>query len=415
MKLFRPQIQKKIQLPGDKSISHRCLLLAALASGESQFEGLSSGQDVVATQNVLKQLGVRLESYSSVLKVYGQGKYLKTPDSPLNCQNAGTLMRLLTGLLVGQNFSSTLIGDDSLMERPMERVAQPLMSLGAQISLRDGKAPIQMTPSLLTGGEWTLETASAQVKSALMLAALFADSPVVLRGKIHSRDHTENLFPLFNIPIERSDIEICINPHEEILPVQYKVPKDPSAAAFWCVGSLLAQQELTLEDVCLNPTRLGFLQVLQRAGVAVEQEALLEKPEREGRLKVFPSQIQSFEILEKEIPSLVDEIPVLALLASQAPGESVFYNVRELRYKETDRIRAIEKLFESLGMTLTVEGDTLKIPGGQIIRGGVVDSYGDHRIAMTAAMAALGAESPVEILGAETAEISDPYFWGNFV
>lgn len=420
------KIPKNVQLPGDKSISHRCLILAALGNEPSSFENLSRGMDVKATQSVLQRLGVHIEGGNRSdghVQVTGKGLYFEPkPDSQgkvvLECENAGTLMRLMTGVLSGQEFTSQLVGDASLMSRPMDRVAEPLRNMGARIQLVETKAPITVIPSALIGGDLYLESPSAQVKSAVMLASFYFKKPLTLRLKHQTRDHTEKLFPFFGIPIEIFEDTIRLYPQPKIKPVHYKIPCDPSAAAFWIVASLISGQKIELKDICLNPTRLGTIRTLKKLGIEIdlniEKEIGSKNPERVGSLVVHPQNFDGFEILEEQLPSLIDEIPVLTILATQARSESVIHNAKELRFKETDRIVTVQKMFESLGLRMSVEGDTLRIPGQQVIQGGVVEAFGDHRIAMSAAIASFAAKGEIEIRGWETASISDSYFWENF-
>jgi 3-phosphoshikimate 1-carboxyvinyltransferase len=382
--------------------------------------------DVLATKKVLKKLGIHIENRDhsqGKVQVTGRGFYFEPSVKQneileLDCENAGTLMRLMAGTLSGQKFMSRLVGDDSLMGRPMDRVAEPLQTLGANIQLTENKAPIVITPSDLCGGKLYLESPSAQVKSAVMFASLYAQNSLTLELKHLTRDHTEKLFPFFGIPIEILNSTIQLYPQPKIKPVHYKIPCDPSAAAFWIVASLISGQKIELKDICLNPTRLGTIRTLKKLGIEIdlniEKEIGSKNPERVGSLVVHPQNFDGFEILEKQLPSLIDEIPVLTILATQARSESVIHNAKELRFKETDRIVTVQKMFESLGLRMSVEGDTLRIPGQQVIQGGVVEAFGDHRIAMSAAIASFAAKGEIEIRGWETASISDSYFWENF-
>ncbi len=418
--LSQNKIPKDIQLPGDKSISHRCLILAALAEGASSFQNISGGMDVRATQKVLKKLGVHIEGVDPIessVQVIGKGLYFDPKSNgavELDCENAGTLMRLMAGVLSGQKFISRLTGDVSLMSRPMDRVAEPLRNFGANIELIEYKAPITIVPSSLSGGEFYLESPSAQVKSALMFASFYMQEPLRLSLKYKTRDHTERLFPLFGVPTEILDQTIQLYPQPKLKSAEYKIPSDPSAAAFWIVASLISGQSVELHSLCLNPTRLGAIHTLQNLGIRIDKTIQQQFPELVGTLVVHPQDFDGFEILEEQLPSLIDEIPVLAILATQARSESVIHNAKELRFKETDRILTTQKMFEALGLKMTVEADTLRIPGKQIIRGGVVEAFGDHRIAMSAAIASFAAQAEIEIRGAETAAISDSYFWENF-
>lgn len=412
-----PQIQLKAkpQLPGDKSISHRCLILSSLAHGKSILKNVSHAQDVLSTQNVLKNLGVEITKQNDELVIFGNGLFLKEPSRPLNCGNAGTLMRLMMGVLAGQNFNSVMVGDESLMSRPMDRVSNPLNSLGANIQLSKNQAPVHILKASLKGGSFELMIPSAQVKSALMLAGFYSDQPVTLTGALKSRDHTERLLQMYGVEIQKTENSITVQPHPRLRAVEFQIPCDPSAAAFWMGASLLSRQTCTLENVSLNPSRLGFLKVFEDLGIPMAVTQTASHPEPVGHILIKPKDFKGFEISQEMLPSLIDEVPLLCLLATQGSTESVIYGAGELRFKETDRIVATSEMFHSLGLKLNIEGDTLFIPGNQIIQGGTVNSYKDHRIAMTAAIASFRSESDIEIVDSECASISDPHFWGNFI
>jgi 3-phosphoshikimate 1-carboxyvinyltransferase len=398
-------------LPGDKSISHRCLIFAALATGISTFENVSMAEDVFSTEKVLLQLGVEIQRDGSYVRVISSGK-LKKPLKHLDCGNAGTLMRLMMGVLSAQDFESTLIGDESLSARPMKRVSEPLKQMGANINLSDNEfAPMTIRPSRLKGIDYNLPVASAQVKSAIMLAALFAEGNTTLTGKIQSRDHTEKLLKLFGGEIEVHPQNIKIFGNKKLHSASYNIPNDISAASFWLTAGILAKEsDVTLENVGVNPTRTGFIDVLKNAGAKIEMEIVAQSPEAIANIKAKKSLLKSFEIPAEQISTLIDEVPLLALIATQCEGVSKICGLEELRYKETDRIRSTTEAIRALGGRVEVQDNDLIIEGPQVLTGGVVNSYGDHRIAMMAAVSIYCTSGEVEIINFESSEISDPHF-----
>lgn len=398
-------------LPGDKSISHRCLIFSSLSEGVSTFENVSMSEDVFSTEKVLLQLGVEIQRDGSYIKVISNGK-LKKPKIALDCGNAGTLMRLMMGVLSAQDFESTLIGDESLSIRPMKRVSDPLKLMNAKINLKDNQfAPIQISPSQLKGINYELPITSAQVKSAIMLSALFAEGETTLTGKIQSRDHSERLLKLFGAKIETNPNSIKILGNQKLVSASYTVPNDISAASFWLTAGILAQEsDVKLDNVGVNPTRMGFVNVMKKAGAKIDLELTAQNPEPVAIIKVKSSKLSSFVISEEEISTLIDEVPLLALIATQCVGVSRICGLEELRYKETDRIETTIKAIRALGGKIEVEGNDLIIPGSQTLTGGTVNSYKDHRIAMMAAVSIYCAKGEVEIINFESSEISDPHF-----
>lgn len=430
---FKPskEIFAEIQLPGDKSISHRSLIFAALAKGVSEFQNMSAAQDVISTEKILLQLGVEIQRNGTNVKVSSRGEFkknLKTLDGDrnldrnLDCGNAGTLMRLMMGVLSAQSFESILTGDESLSQRPMKRVLEPLTLMGADISLREGQfAPVHIKPAKLRGINYELKVASAQVKSAILLAALLSEGETILTGKIESRDHTERLLKFFGADIETTTTAIRISGKNTLHNNSYKIPNDISAAAFWIAAGLLADKsEVVLKNVGVNPTRMGFVNILKEAGAHIEIEMLQEIPEPIANLKIKNSKLKAFHIKSDKIPSLIDEVPLLALIATQCSGTSIIEGVEELRFKETDRIQSTVEAIQALGGQVTVQGNDLMISGGQTLRGGRVESHHDHRIAMMAAVSryCMGescASGDIDISNFECAEISDPLFKNQMV
>lgn len=404
-----------LSVPGDKSISHRALLFAALAEGPSQIKGLADGADVASTRACLQQLGVAISGLEPT-HVEGVGLHgLKAPQEALNCGNSGTTMRLLMGILAGQNFESELMGDQSLSARPMGRVSEPLQAMGAQIELSQGQfAPLKLKPAHLKGFEYDLPVASAQVKSALLLAGLYADQPVTLIGKLASRDHTERMLPAYGVLLDERYDALSIRPGQKLHAVDWQIPGDFSSAAFWLTGAaLLPGSDLLIEGVSLNATRTGFARILQAMGASLEWVKEQECPEPLGQIRIRYAPLRGIKVDPDEIPFVIDEIPLLMLLASQAEGRTVVHGAAELRVKESDRLAVMEENLRLMGIELETYDDGFCIEGPQPLRAAKVQAHHDHRIAMTMALAALAVQSPEDtttIYGAEAIAVSYPGF-----
>ncbi len=398
--------------PGDKSISHRLALMSLLAEGRMELTNFSPCADVGSSLEAVETLGVRVGREGEKVVITGAGGEI-APRAEIDCGNSGTTMRLLMGLLAGRAGRYVLDGDESLRRRPMERVAEPLRRMGAQVACREGKAPVEIEGRALTGLDCRLPVASAQLKSALLLAGLQAEGRTRVREPNPSRDHTERLVRLFGGRIETEAGAIAVERSKLRLPESFAVPGDASSAAFFLTAAALVPgSEVTAEGVLLNPTRIGFLAVLRRLGVEVEVEVQGETPEPWGRIRVRHTPgLRGGRIEAEEVPLLVDEVPILALAASQAEGETVFEGVAELRLKESDRLAAIAGQLGRLGARITTETDRLVIQGPTplTVPAGL-DSLGDHRIAMTLRLALLlaGGECPIE--GEDCAAVSYPGF-----
>jgi 3-phosphoshikimate 1-carboxyvinyltransferase len=405
-------------VPGDKSISHRALLLGAVSEGETRIQGFGRAADTEATIDVLRALGVGVEEESPVtLRVEGAGlRGLSEPDGPLDCRNAGTLMRLLPGLLAGQRGRFELTGDGSLSSRPMERVADPLRRMGVRIETTDGHAPL----TIEGGGRlepltYELPVASAQVKSAILLAGLYADgAETTVVEPLPTRDHTESLLAAAGATVRRSARSVSVWPAEQLELREVDVPGDFSAAApFLVAATLLAGSELTLHGINLNPRRTGLLDVLERMGANVtvfNRRRIAGEPA--GDLDVRPAELVGTNVSAREVPLLVDELPLFALLASQARGDSVLHGAEELRAKETDRIEAVVDGLRRLGAHIRAAPDGFRVRGVPTrLRGGSMHSLGDHRIAILAAIAGLTSREGVEIEDAEAVAVSFPGFF----
>lgn len=412
------------QPPGDKSISHRALIFSALAHGTCKVENLSPGEDVRSTAACLRQLGVRIDAEGSNATVFGAGlEGLRSPTGVLDCGNSGTTMRLLSGVLAGANTGGVLDGDESLRSRPMKRVLAPLRQMGAACEgTRDAKgeekAPLHFKPGAdLKGVRHDLTVASAQVKTCLLLAGLFAQGETTVREPEVSRDHTERMLRAFGAPLTFwPDRAISIRRPEKPLqsPESLVVPGDPSSAAFLLAAALVVPGgEVTLAGVDVNPTRIGFLRVLQRMGARIE---LTPETDRGGdpvaTLKAHGDvALTGTEITSGEVPSLLDEVPILAVVASQAKGRTTIRGAGELRVKESDRLAKVAAGLAAMGVPVQELPDGLIIDGPVALKGARIDAARDHRIAMSFSIAGLCAEGETEIVGAEWADISYPGFY----
>lgn len=414
-----PRLRGTIAVPGDKSISHRAVMFNAVAEGNARITNFLTGADCLSTIGCMQALGVKIERSGSDVQVFGRGlRGLQAPGTILDCGNSGTTIRLLTGLLAGQRFSATLTGDDSLRSRPMLRVVEPLRRLGAQIDGDEGgrRAPLTIQGRPLHGGEIELTVASAQVKSALLLAGLLADSPLVLTGKIVSRDHTERMLSAMGVDLRVEDERITLYPPAHPVfpyPLSLRVPGDPSSAAFWWVAAAIhPDAEITTMGVCLNPTRTGALDVLRAMGAQITiTNQGKEGQEPVGDVTVRSAPLRATEIGGDLIPRLIDEIPVLAVAAAHAHGTTIVRDAAELRAKESDRIATVAAELTKLGANVTPTSDGLIIEGGGELHGAQVESYGDHRLAMTLAVASLTAEGTMTIAEPSSASVSYPTFW----
>ncbi|ACL23069.1 3-phosphoshikimate 1-carboxyvinyltransferase [Chloroflexus aggregans] len=410
-----------IQVPGDKSISHRSVLLNAIATGSAHITNFLPGADCLSSVACVRSLGVTVEQpHERELIIHGVGLGgLRESTDVLDCGNSGTTLRLLAGILSGQPFFSVLSGDSSLRSRPQRRVVGPLRAMGAQIDGRaDGdRAPLAIRGSTLRGGQYELTIASAQVKSALLLAALYADGPLTLGGRIDSRDHTERMLAAMGVEITVSPDRITLHPPTAAtapVALSLRVPGDPSSAAFWWVAAAIhPDAELVTPGVCLNPTRTGALDVLRAMGAEIEiMNERLEGSELVGDVVVRSSVLRGTTIAGSLIPRLIDEIPVLAVAAACADGETVIRDAQELRAKETDRITTVAAGLSALGVTVEPTIDGMVITGKpDQLTGATLHSYHDHRLAMAWAVAALVARGETTIVEPAAVVISYPDFW----
>ncbi|MDP3630150.1 MAG: 3-phosphoshikimate 1-carboxyvinyltransferase [Actinomycetota bacterium] len=413
----------EIRVPGDKSISHRAVLFAAMADGTSQLNGVLDSADVRSTMAAVEALGAVVEVLADTsngldLAVHGWGSDgPREPVGAIDCGNSGTTVRLLLGVLAGYDVHAVLTGDESLSKRPMSRVATPLVSMGARIETSDGGVlPVGVNGGGLVGGDHKLPIASAQVKSALLLAGVRAEGITRVCEPAPSRDHTERMLPAFGIPVGR--VGLCASVSGPLIPASADVgvPADPSSAAFLVGAALIVPgSDVTLPGISLNPTRIGFLRVLARMGARIDITTGPEMcGEPTGDLRVrYTENLTGTTVAADEVPSLIDEVPLLAIVATTVQGSTLFEGVGELRVKESDRLTAIADGINALqGGALATE-DTLTITGGRPLTGASLDSLGDHRLAMAFAVAGLVASGETVIDGFEAVDVSYPGFAGD--
>jgi 3-phosphoshikimate 1-carboxyvinyltransferase len=398
------QLRGSVAVPGDKSISHRALILNAVAAGSARIENLATGDDVAGTASCLRALGVEVMADG----VRGVGLHgLKEPHGPLDCGNSGTTMRLLAGLLAGQPFETTLVGDESLSARPMDRVAVPLAKMGGRVSLR----PLKVGGGKLTGAVHEMATPSAQVKSALLLAGIQADGVTRIVEPVRTRDHTERMLAAMAAPIKIEGTAVEVRRAARLDPLPLRVPGDLSSAAFWIVAAAFhPKAQVALPDVGINPTRAGILRLLPVARI------------REGKQGGEPTATLHAGTLRGMKPwawsdrlsaELIDELPILAVAATQLAGQTVISGAGELRVKESDRIAAMAAGLKAMGAAIEEREDGWAIRGPVRLQGAQVESGGDHRVAMALAVAGLLAEGETEIAGAECVAVSYPGFWDD--
>ena len=405
----------RVTIPGDKSISHRYAMLAALARGTSSVHGYSRGADCAATLNCIRALGAVAEWLGDTLAITGWGDAgPRKPDSPLDALNSGTTMRLMSGILAGQPFASTFTGDASLRRRPMRRIIDPLTRMGATIASDGGRPPLEIQGARLRSITHRPEVPSAQVKSCILLAGLFAEGVTVVEEPTPTRDHTERALETFNVRVERSEGHVRIAGRQGLEARDLSVPGDISGAAFWAaLAGGTPDGHVVVERVGLNPTRTGILEILRRAGARVELQPLsADGAEPTGTLSVSFENPRSFEIAPEEVPGVIDEIPALAALAAMLPhghGMTV-RGAAELRVKESDRIAALAAGFRCMGCDVTEFEDGFRLES-RPLHEAEVDAVGDHRLAMAFAIAATRASGPVTILGASSVDVSYPGFF----
>lgn len=410
-----PRVSGRISLPGDKSISHRYAMLAAIADGTTTIQGYSRGMDCLATLACVHALGVPVENTPESVRIHGRGiGGLREPARALDAANSGTTMRLLTGMLAGQQFDARFEGDASLSRRPMQRVITPLSRMGARIDSNDGRPPLLIRGRSLRGVEYAAAVPSAQVKSAVLLAGLFAAGRTVVRERVPTRDHTERALQTFGAPVTLTDEGIAVEHAVRLTPQDLTVPGDVSGAAFWCtLAAAIPGGDIQIDNVGLNPTRTALLDVFRRAGARITvtpTESAGAEPV--GSLRVEHHALQSFEVGPEEAPAVIDEIPALAALAAMMP-EGRTFTVRgasELRVKESDRISALADGFRRMGSRVEEYEDGFTLTAGPPAGDCWLNAAGDHRLAMAFAIAAMRMTQRISIVDA-VVEVSYPGFW----
>ncbi len=410
----------EVRLPTDKSISHRAVLVAAMAEGESDLVGVLDSADVHATLEAVQALGAEVALLSAGtrglrVRVTGWGAAgPSAPAEPIDCRNSGTTARLLMGVLAGWPIEVTLTGDESLSRRPMERVAAPLRAMGADIQTAEGGTlPVRIRGGALRASTHVLPVASAQVKTALLLAGLRAEGRTAVTEPAASRDHTERMLPVFGVPVEREGLTAAVIGPAVPTGTIAVVPADPSSAAFMCAAALLVPgSEVIMPGVSLNPGRAGFIEVLRRMGadISVEEPLTMGEEPTATLIARHGRPLTGTTVVAEEVPALIDEVPVLALVATQAEGVTRFEDVGELRVKESDRLELVSAGLRMLGARVETGADWLEVHGPSTLRGARLSASGDHRLAMMWAIAGLIARGVTEIEGFEVIDVSYPAF-----
>lgn len=408
-----------LEVPGDKSISHRSVILSSISEGTSHVHHFLASDDCISTINAFREMGVQIDLDGDELTVTGVGLHgLKEPQTKLDMGNSGTTTRLLSGLLSAQNFTTNLIGDDSLSKRPMKRVSEPLSMMGARIETTDGHLPMTINPGHIKAVKYELPIASAQVKSAIILAALNSDSDSVVIEPQMTRNHTETMLNQFGKDvIERDGNQIIVHHNPKLTAQDFNVPGDISSAAFFMVAAtLVPNSHIMLKNVGINATRTGILDVLIKMGANVKLLNQTNSSEPTADIEVtYTPDLKPIDVTEESIPLMIDELPLVALLASRANGHSNITGAEELRFKETDRIQTVVLELQKLGIQITELPDGFSIDGSKDwqVANSSLDSHGDHRIGMTLAVAALLVDTSVQLDGEDAISISYPQFFDH--
>ena len=402
----------EIFFPGDKSISHRSLMFAALCNGKSKISNLSTGKDVQSTKNCLIDCGIKIYNEKSSYIVEG-GKFIN-PKKELDCGNSGTTVRLLAGLLSGQNINATFVGDESLSNRPMKRIIEPLKLMGLNCSSKNFTLPLKIKSSKLNGINYKSQIASAQVKSAVLLAALGSNKPTSFIEPVLSRNHTEIMLKALGVPINTEKLKTTISKiTKKLKPFNFNIPGDPSSAAFFAgAASMIKNSNLVLKNISGNDTRLGIFSILKQMGVTVlksnKKNILGEKI---IDITIKNKRLNGIKINENQIPSIIDEIPIIAIIASQAKGQTKITGAKELRYKESDRISSIVLNLKKMGADITELEDGMIINGPKKLKGTFIKTYHDHRIAMAFKIASIIADGENQLDSIDCVDISYPEFF----
>ena len=402
-------------MPGDKSISHRSLILSALADGESVVQGILDSEDIRSTAGVLTALGAGVPRLAESMRVKGSGlRGLRPPRQALDCGNSGTTTRLMAGVVAAHPFSAKFIGDPSLSRRPMKRIAEPLTYMGAQFEFEKADGlPMTVHGVDLRSIDWDTGGASAQVKTAILLAGLVAAVEVRVTEKSLSRDHTERMLRAMGADVENDGNQVCLRPTRRLAPLEINVPGDPSSAAFFvALASLATAGDLTLTDVCLNPTRTGFFQALRRMGASVDEEKTMTSAGEEiGTVRVKPARLRSTRITAEQVPAIIDELPLLACVAVGAGVELEITGAAELRVKESDRISAVVQNLRAVGADADELPDGLRIRPGRRELAGSIDPRHDHRIAMAFGILSAASGNRIIVTDPRCVAVSYPDFW----
>ena len=409
-------LKGEIQVPGDKSISHRAVMLGSLAKGTTRITGFLQGADCLSTISCFEKMGVSIENTGDTVLVHGRGmRGLEKPEGVLDCGNSGTTMRLISGILSAQDFDVTLTGDASIQKRPMKRIMDPLSRMGASIKSLPGNgcAPLYIQGRPLTGIHYASPVASAQVKSSVLLAGLYAEGETAVTEPSLSRDHTERMLGLFGADIASEGTTARITPARELFAADIQVPGDISSAAYFIAAGLIVPgSQILIKNVGINPTRAGILEVCRKMGGDIR---MLNRNEGRGEptadLLVTHSSLKGTVIEGDIIPTLIDELPVIAAMACFAEGETIIRDASELKVKESNRIAVMAQNLTAMGAQVQETDDGLRILGGRPLHGAVIDSHDDHRIAMTFAVAALCSQGETKIQGRECVNISYPAFY----
>ena len=409
-------IKGRLRVPGDKSISHRAVMFGAISKGITNIKGFLTGADCISTISIFKKMGIDIEIQNTAVTVKGKGLYgLSNPGEILDCGNSGTTTRLVSGILSAQNFTSVLTGDKSIQKRPMNRITAPLTLMGADIKSNNGFAPLTITGSSLHGIEYNSPVASAQVKSAILLAGLYADSPTTVIEPAKSRDHTELMLKKFGANLNTTKTSATINPCKELFATDIDVPSDISSAAFFmAAATLVPYSELILENVGINPTRDGVIKVLKDMGANIEIINSNDEFEPVADIKVSYSRLHATTIGGDIIPTLIDELPLLAAVASMAEGKTIIKDATELKVKESNRIKVMCEELSKLGVNVVETEDGMEIEGTNKLLGNVtISTHDDHRIAMTFAILGIISEGEIKLDNKTCVEISYPEFFDD--
>lgn len=413
----KTNLQGEITIPGDKSISHRSIMLGSLADGITEVHGFLNGADCISSMNCFRQMGVSIDYDGETVLIHGKGLHgLQKPEQTLDVGNSGTTTRLMSGILAAQNFSSRIIGDASICRRPMKRIMTPLSMMGADITSENGNdcAPLLINGKPLHGIHYDSPVASAQVKSCVLLAGLYADGKTSVTEPYVSRNHTELMFQSFGADIQTAGTTVSVTPADRLYGQKIQIPGDISSAAYFIAAGLITPNScITIKNVGINPTRNGILEVVEKMGGAVTYDRLSETGEPAADITVKTSNLKGCVIEGSIIPKLIDEIPIIAILACFAEGQTIIRDAQELKVKESNRIDVMVKNLSAMGADITATDDGMIINGGRPLHGAVIDSHLDHRIAMSFAIAALNADGETDIRGSECVNISYPSFYND--